>query len=398
MFEIHGKYGFASVYADMIDEETVGQIQEIVNQKMAENSSIRIMPDCHYGKGAVVGLTMKISEKVVPSFVGVDIGCGMLVVELGNILIDLPSLDSFIRNYIPYGSKVHKTVQEAFSITNLKCYPQLTKKNELERSLGTLGGGNHFIEIDRDKKGILYLIIHSGSRSLGKEVGELYQKKAIAYQIAKEMHQEDMYLSALKKKGKKAYEMEELLYRKGGPSSISKAYCYLEGDLLKEYLHDMDICQEFAKKNRIWMAKAIISFLGLSWQKLTTFECVHNYIAIKDMILRKGAISAYEGEKVLIPINMRDGCILGMGKSNEAYNYSAPHGAGRLLSRKESRLRITLEEYQKTMEGIYSSSISDKTLDESPMAYKPLETILENIQETVSVIDILQPIYNFKAS
>lgn len=398
MFEIRGKYNTIRVHTDIVDEETVGQIQQMANQKFIEGSQVEIMPDCHYGKGAVVGMTMTIKDKVVPSFVGVDIGCGMRVVQLGKIHIDFPLLDAFIHEHIPYGSKVHSSIQMTFPLESLYCFPQLSNIGNLKKSLGSLGGGNHFIEIDQDEEQNLYLVIHTGSRSLGKEVGELYTRKAVAYHIALENHQINAFMQAQKKNGRKCVEMEERLLKEATTLSIPKAYSYLEGSLLDAYLHDMEICQEFARLNRAWIAEQIISFLGLSIRNLPNFECVHNYISLKDHILRKGAISSYEGEFVLIPINMKDGCILGKGKSNPSYNYSAPHGAGRLLSRKQARETISLEEYQEVMKGIYSTSISHQTIDESPMAYKPIEAIIENIQDTVEIIQILKPIYNFKAS
>ncbi len=365
--EIQGKYNIAKVFTDKLEDGARDQILELLNQDFVENSKIRIMPDVHQGIGCVIGFTGDLGDKVIPNIVGVDIGCGMLTIELGQISIDLSELDGVIRKNIPSGTGTHNERKLRFpKLQDLFSYRQLKNTKRIERSLGSLGGGNHFIEVGIDKKSNKYLVIHSGSRNLGKQVADLYQKLAI-----------------------------DLCQDKG---NYPKALCYLTGDSRDRYLHDMKICQEYASLNRKFMANIILSkMFGKGLEDFIHFETVHNYINFKDNIIRKGAISAYKDEKVLIPINMRDGSIIGIGKGNPDWNYSAPHGAGRLMSRKTAKEEIDLEDFIKSMEGIYSTSVGQKTLDESPFAYKPIEEILENIGQTIEVIHIIKPIYNFKA-
>lgn len=374
MFVIKGRFNEAVVYANNIDSETKTQIKHLLDQEFVKNSIIRIMPDCHAGIGCVIGTTMTITDKIVPNLVGVDIGCGMLTIKLGKIDIIYKNLDNFIRQNIPAGLKVHSKVQPLdVNIKKMKCFDELDRPEYYFQSVGTLGSGNHFIEIGVDDFDNKYLIIHSGSRHLGHQVAQYYQRKAKKY-------------------------IEQQYLKRNIPSLIPKDLCYLEGKDYQDYLHDMNICQQYASENRYRMAKKILNYLNLSIKNLNHFETIHNYINLKDMILRKGAISAYRGERVLIPINMKDGSIIAIGKGNKEYNYSAPHGAGRIISRRLAKQVLSLEKFERVMEGIYTTSISKDTLDEAPFVYKPMEEILENIQDTVEVLQIIKPVYNFKAN
>ncbi len=374
MFVIKGRFNEAVVYANNIDSETKTQIKHLLDQEFVKNSIIRIMPDCHAGIGCVIGTTMTITDKIVPNLVGVDIGCGMLTIKLGKIDIIYKNLDNFIRQNIPAGLKVHSKVQPLdVNIKKMKCFDELDRPEYYFQSVGTLGSGNHFIEIGVDDFDNKYLIIHSGSRHLGHQVAQYYQRKAKKY-------------------------IEQQYLKRNIPSLIPKDLCYLEGKDYQDYLHDMNICQQYASENRYRMAKKILNYLNLSIKNLDHFETIHNYINLKDMILRKGAISAYRGERVLIPINMKDGSIIAIGKGNKEYNYSAPHGAGRIISRRQAKQVLSLEKFERVMEGIYTTSISKDTLDEAPFVYKPMEEILENIQDTVEVLQIIKPVYNFKAN
>ncbi|CDC41150.1 putative uncharacterized protein [Firmicutes bacterium CAG:449] len=359
------------------------------------------MPDVHGGEGCCIGTTFKIENKIVPNLVGVDIGCGMLTVKLGNIDIDLKKLDEFIYENIPSGRNISNIISD-FNIEKLKCFSKLKNIDYLKRSLGSLGGGNHFIEIDKNHNDELYLIIHTGSRNLGKQVADIYQKIAVNYQINKVFNKKKKIKEVIeeyKKIGKEKEIENEIkkinLFKINLP--MDKELCYLENDNFNDYMFDMVICQNFASENRNIIARKIVGFLGLNFDELEKFHTIHNYINFNDMILRKGAISAYKNEKVLIPINMKDGCIIGRGKGNEDYNYSAPHGAGRLLSRKVAKETISLNAYKLSMNGIYSTTINENTLDESCFAYKPIETIIDYIKETVDIIEIIKPIYNFKS-
>lgn len=396
--EIKGKYGIAKVYASLIDENTKVQIKELMDQKFIKDLDVRIMADCHAGKGCVIGTTMKVKDKIVPNLVGVDIGCGMLTVKLGKIDVNLIKLDRFIRKKIPNDNDVYNEEQKFnVDVTKLRCYEFIKNKSHINKSMGTLGGGNHFIEIDKDDENNLYLVIHSGSRNLGKQVCEYYSK------VAKEEYlknKEKNYKALIKryKKLNKEHKIEEGLNKlKEKYNSINFDLVPLEGKAFNDYMCDMDIAQKFAYENRERMAYKILEFLELNLNDFEYFHTIHNYINMEDKILRKGSISAYENEEILIPINMRDGSILAKGKSNEDYNFSAPHGAGRIFSRKEAREIVTLEDFKKSMEGIYSTSVQVDTLDESPFAYKSINDIIPNILPTVEIVKILKPIYNFKA-
>ena len=401
ILEIKGKVNTAICYARVVEEEAIEQIRRMCDYEMTEGSRIRIMPDVHAGKGCTIGTTMTIQDKAVPNVVGVDIGCGMYTVNLGKSDIDFEKVDE-AAHYIPSGMNVWEGRKEHFDLTGLVCYRELKDAKRLERSLGTLGGGNHFIEIDEAADGTRYLIIHSGSRNLGKQVAEHYQNLAVKLdrgydryfeqreeiiRTYKEMGRKNEIEGALKQLHFTVYESEP---------SMPEDLCYLSGRYLADYLHDVEICQAFAKRSRELMAEIILERTGMHAEE--SFHTIHNYIDTEEMILRKGAIAAHNGEKVLIPINMRDGSVLAVGKGNPEWNFSAPHGAGRIMSRGKARATLTLEDYQKTMEGVYTTSVNENTLDEAPMAYKSLADIIDVIRESVDVIDVMKPIYNFKAS
>ncbi len=402
---IEGKYADAKIFAKDLEDGARDQIVELLNQDFSKGSKIRIMPDVHQGMGCVIGFAGEMGDKVVPNIVGVDIGCGMLTVELGNVNIDLEKLDKIIRENIPYGTKVHGNRKFEFDrLKDLYIYRQLKDTRRLEKSIGSLGGGNHFIEVGVDSKDNKYLVLHSGSRNLGKQVAEVYQRLAVDLCSGKEDYfkRKEELIESYKEKGKKSKLKTELNnlkkeYKDSEPN-YPKHLCYLSGEFRDRYLHDMKISQEYASVNRKSMAGIILSKLfGRNLDDFNYFETVHNYINFDDNIIRKGSISAYKDEKVLIPINMRDGSILAVGKGNPDWNYSAPHGAGRLLSRTQAKEDLSLDKFIDSMDGIYSTSVHKGTLDESPFAYKPIEDILEFIGETVEVLDIIRPIYNFKA-
>lgn len=399
MLEIKGKLNTAICYAKVIEEEAIEQIKRMCDYEFTEGSKVRIMPDVHSGKGCTIGTTMTVTDKVVPNIVGVDIGCGMYTVKLGKEEIDFERLDE-AAHYIPSGMNVWEGRQERFDLTELRCYRSLKDTKRLERSLGTLGGGNHFIEVDQSQDGTKYLVIHSGSRNLGKQVAEWYQQLAVDLNKGKETYfiQRDTIIREYKAAGRRKEiqaALEEIAWAKR-EATMPEDLCYLYGTYFQDYLEDVEICQRFARRNREKMAEVILGRMGI--QGTEAFHTIHNYIDTKEMILRKGAIAAHKGEKVLIPINMRDGSVLAIGKGNPEWNYSAPHGAGRVMSRKKAKENISLEEYKKTMEGIYTTSVNEETLDEAPMAYKSLEDIIDVIKESVDVIDVMKPIYNFKAS
>lgn len=399
--EIKGKVNTALCYAKVVEEEAIGQIRRMCDYAIAEDSKIRIMPDVHAGKGCTIGTTMTITDKVVPNVVGVDIGCGMYTVNLGKDDVDFEKLDE-AAHFIPSGREVWEGRQERFDLTDLHCYRELKDAKRLARSLGTLGGGNHFIEIDEATDGTKYLIIHSGSRNLGKQVAELYQKLAINLNrgYGEYLKKMDEIISSYKEQGRRSEiqsalkQLQWQVYE--SPVSIPEDLCYLEGKYLEDYLHDVDICQVFARRSREKMAEIILERTRMNG--CDAFHTIHNYIDTDEMILRKGAIAAYKGERVLIPINMKDGSILAIGKGNPEWNYSAPHGAGRIMSRTKAKNELNLGEYKKVMEGVYTTSVNGNTLDEAPMAYKSLEDIIDVVRESVDVIDVMRPIYNFKAS
>lgn len=401
MLEIKGKVNTAVCYAAVIEEEAIEQIRRMCDYEFTEGSKVRIMPDVHAGKGCTIGTTMTVTDKAVPNVVGVDIGCGMYTVNLGNVEIDFEKLDEAC-HYVPSGMNVWQGRQERFNLEQLRCYRELKDSKRLERSLGTLGGGNHFIEVDEAKDGTKYLVIHTGSRNLGKQAAEIYQKLAVDLNKGMEdyFEQRDEIIRTYKEQGRRS-EIQEALkalsrekYHR--ETSIPEDLCFLYGKYFENYLADVEICQQFAKRNRELIAEVIIDRCGLT--AMEAFHTIHNYIDTDEMILRKGAIAAHRGEKVLIPINMRDGSVLAVGKGNPEWNYSAPHGAGRVMSRNNAKKTLSMEEYKKEMEGIYTTSVNEDTLDEAPMAYKSLSDILDVIEDSVEVIEVLKPIYNFKAS
>lgn len=369
MIEIKGLYNTAKVFADEIKPSAKGQIETLCDQVYSKGSRIRIMPDVHAGKGCTIGTTMTIKDSVVPNMVGVDIGCGMETVKLKNKRIDLPKLDKFIRQNIPSGYEVRKLPHRKNAQINtleLRCIENLRNTKRTEQSLGTLGGGNHFIEVGKSEDEALYLVIHSGSRNVGLQVANYYQE--VAYKAA----------------GGKAQK------------EVSYELASLSGADMEDYLHDMAIMQRFAALNRQIMKEVILEGLGIVDDG--SFTTIHNYIDMDNMILRKGAVSAKKGEPLLIPINMRDGSLICTGLGNEDWNCSAPHGAGRLMSRTEAKKTFTLSDFKKEMDGVYTTSVNSETLDECPMAYKPMEEIMAKITATATVEGIIRPIYNFKAS
>lgn len=398
MFEIKGKVNTAICYATVVEDEAIEQIRRMCDYSMSEGSQIRIMPDVHYGKGCTIGTTMTISDKAVPNVVGVDIGCGMYTVNLGHQEIDFEKLDE-VCHAIPHGNDVWNERHMKFDLTRLECYRQLKDSKRLERSIGTLGGGNHFIEIDVASDGTKYLVIHSGSRNLGTQVAGIYQQLAIDLNKGIEPYLEarEELIRTYKEQGRRGEieaALKQLKWDKQA-MTIPMDLCFVYGKYLDQYLHDVEICQEFALLNREKMAEIILKECGLTGTD--GFHTIHNYIDTKEMILRKGSIAAHKGEKVLIPINMRDGSVLAVGKGNPEWNYSAPHGAGRIMSRSKAKSTLSMEEYKETMKGIYTTSVTTATIDEAPMAYKSLEDIIDVIRDSVDIIEIMKPIYNFKS-
>lgn len=406
MKEIRGKYNNAIVYTENIEETAINQIEELCNQEIFEDSKIRIMPDAHAGKGCVIGFTADMGDKIIPNLIGVDIGCGMLCVKLGKIDVNLEELDLVVNQCIPSGFNQNDVEQD---------FPEDIRKRIIETSdklmidtlrprlsIGTLGGGNHFIELSEDSVGCKFLIIHTGSRNFGFQIAKYYQDKAVKYiksQICEIMYMKNYEVGMLKKRNQYSAIEETIRIYDNSIESLTmpKDLCYLEGDLKDEYLHDMKVAQDFAKTNREVIGENILKNMGIDTNELYMFHTVHNYIDFKDNIIRKGAVSANSGELLLIPMNMRDGSLLCTGKGNSEWNCSAPHGAGRIMSRRKARDNVSLEEYVDSMSGIYSSSVCESTIDESPMAYKNIDEIISNIGDTVEIIDRLKVLYNYKA-
>ncbi len=380
MFTIRGKYNTAIVYAGRTDQESVAQVMAMCNTPYLAESRIRMMPDMHAAEGCTVGTSMTITGKANPAWVGGDIGCGMQVYKLQEREIDCAALDAVIRSEIPSGAAIfpgeNKAVRQ-LHLSDLICGEWIRKKI-VEASLGTLGGGNHFIEVDRDTDGALYLVIHSGSRRLGRDVATWWQNEAFC-----QTNGFDPKLFA-----KKKVDISK--------ATVRKDHSWLEGEALEGYLHDMNIAVRYATRSRELMGETILNALGL--HAVESFATMHNYIDTRHGVLRKGAVSAQAGEKLIIPINMRDGSLICTGKGNEEWNCTAPHGAGRMMTRSQAKQEITIEAYRAAMEGIWSSSVSESTLDESPMAYRGIDEILDVIEDTAEVTQLLTPIYNFKAS
>lgn len=401
MFEIKGKVSTAICYAKVVEDEAIEQIRRMCDYELTKNSRVRIMPDVHAGKGCTIGTTMTVTDKACPNIVGVDIGCGMYTVKLAEKELDFVRIDE-AAHYIPSGMNTWEGRIERFDLTGLRCYRSLRDSKRLERSLGTLGGGNHFIEIDKATDGTCYLVIHSGSRNLGKQVAEIYQRLAIDLHAGKEDYfaKRDEIIRTYKAESRRS-EIQQALkslekeYQAKTPD-VSEDLCWLYGAFLEDYLHDVEICQQFARRSREKMAEILLERTGMTG--VEAFHTIHNYIDTNEMILRKGAIAAHAGEKVLIPINMRDGSVLAVGKGNPEWNFSAPHGAGRIMSRSKAKAALNLEVYKAAMAGIYTTSVNEETIDEAPMAYKSIDDIIDVIRESVDIVDIMKPVYNFKAS
>ena len=398
MLEVSGKYNQAKIFTDVVDQASIAQVIELCNQEFTAGSRIRLMPDVHAGAGCTVGTTMTITDRVVPNLVGVDIGCGMETARLREDHLELQKLDKLIREKIPSGFAVRSAVHryaDQIDLEELCCFRHI-QMLRAEKSIGTLGGGNHFIEVDRDEEGQLYVVIHSGSRRLGLEVAKYYQEEG--YKVLNQTDQAslDRLIAEMRAAGRQKEIQKELKRRKSQKlTRIPRPLAYVAGALFDQYIHDMKLVQHFARLNRQAMLDEIVKGMKLHVEE--QFTTIHNYIDTDAMILRKGAVSAKAGERLLIPINMRDGSLLCVGKGNEDWNCSAPHGAGRLMSRGEAKQSFTVSEFKKQMEGIYSTSVGRSTLDECPMAYKGMADILDNIGPTAEVVKVIRPIYNFKA-
>lgn len=393
-----GTHTEAIIHSNSRQSSAIEQIQELCNQKFLANAKIRIMPDYHAGKGCVIGTTIQLADKVVPNLVGVDVGCGVLTVKISEEKIDFQQLDKIIRTQVPNGPELHENVQDVNLKTSFPDPEQFQAKHVLQyervvNCFGTLGGGNHFIEVSVDEEGYHYLTIHTGSRYVGARIANYYQKVAIE-NLRKNGLPE--LISMLKEQGRHQEIQQTIKKFVEKEPVIPNDLAYLEGEDFRAYIHDMKLAQQFAKSNREEIARVIIEAMNVN--VIDQFDTIHNYIDTDHMILRKGAVSAQNGERLIVPINMRDGSILAVGKGNPEWNYSAPHGAGRLLSRTQAMKTLNMDEFKSTMENVWSTSVTQETLDEAPMAYKPMHEILEKIQETADIIGVIKPVYNFKAS
>lgn len=398
MIELKGKYNTAKIFTDVVDEASIAQVLLLLNQEFVSESRIRLMPDVHAGAGCTVGTTMTISDKIVPNLVGVDIGCGMETIRIKERHIEWQKLDKLIYERIPSGFNVREKTHRYFDQINLEdllCYKHINA-GRAEKSLGTLGGGNHFIEADRDDDGNIYVVVHSGSRHLGLEVANFYQQEGYRSLNGSAQKDVDRLVADLKMQGKERNIQKSVAALKNTKrTSIPKPLAYVSGELFERYIHDMKIVQAYAQLNRQAMMDEIVK--GMKLHVAEQFTTIHNYIDTEAMILRKGAVSARSGEKLLIPINMRDGALICIGKGNDDWNQSAPHGAGRLMSRSAAKESFTVSEFKSQMKGVYTTSVNKDTLDECPMAYKGMDDIVSNIRDTVDVIRVIKPIYNFKA-
>lgn len=410
MFELSGKYNTCKIFTDNCDNETISQLTDLLNQESVKGSKIRIMPDTHAGKGCVIGTTMTLQDKVIPNLVGVDIGCGMLAIKLKEKEIDLKLLDEVINKYVPAGFEIHESpVSRSFADKIIAP----VDVDKAFKSLSSLGGGNHFIEIDRDSRGNLWLVVHTGSRHLGIEVCEYYQNRA--YEKLQESAKGgslkqliNSTISELKtahreKEISKQIEKIKADYERENNTKVPRELAYLTGQDFDDYIHDMQLTQQHAAINRKCIADTIITKMDLHPVSKDCcydedyFDTIHNYIDCNNMILRKGSVSAELGERLIIPMNMRDGSLICIGKGNPDWNYSAPHGAGRIMSRSQAKDKVNLDDFEESMKGIYSTSVCESTIDESPFVYKPMQEIMDNIKDTVEIVDIIKPIYNFKA-
>lgn len=397
MIELQGKYSEAKIFTNIVDNESISQVIELLNQPYISGSRVRMMPDIHAGAGCTIGTTMTISDKICPNLVGVDIGCGMEAIRVKESHFEPRELDVVIREGIPSGfsirDKEHRFAEQ-IELGELCCAKHIDM-SRARKSIGTLGGGNHFIEADKDDDGNIYIVVHSGSRHLGLEIANYYQEAAYKALTSYDPEEIEAVVASLKAAGRQREIESTLKQMKSKVTKIPKPLAYVEGYLFEQYIHDMKIAQRYAMLNRKAMIDVIVK--GMGFHVIEQFTTIHNYIDTDEMILRKGAIAAHKGEKVLIPINMRDGSLICTGKGNEDWNFSAPHGAGRLMSRREAKETFTVSEFKKQMNGIYTTSIGQDTLDECPMAYKSMNDIINNISPTVSIDSIIKPIYNFKA-
>ena len=399
MIELRGKFNEAKIFTDVVDEASISQVILLLNQEFIVGSKIRLMPDIHAGSGCTIGTTMTISDKIVPNLVGVDIGCGMETIKIKENHIELQKLDKLIYEKIPSGFNVREKTHKYFNEINLEdlCCYEYIDIGRAEKSLGTLGGGNHFIEADRDDEGNIYVVVHSGSRHLGLEVANYYQREGYKVINGSAQKDVDMLIADLRSQGREREIQKSVTILKNTKrTNIPKQLAYVSGELFSQYIHDMKIVQRYAELNRQAMIDEIVS--GMKMHVVEQFTTIHNYIDTDSMILRKGAVSAGKGEKLLIPINMRDGSLICVGKGNDDWNQSAPHGAGRLMSRSAAKESFTVSEFKKQMDGIYTTSVNKDTLDECPMAYKGMDDIINNIGDTAEVVQVIKPIYNFKAS
>lgn len=399
MITIQGQYNIAVCYTNELEGAAREQIQAVCDRPEFSGCKIRIMPDVHAGKGCTIGTTMTIQDKIVPGMVGVDIGCGMETVELADREIDFAKLDVLIREKIPYGREIRDIphpLNSEIDLTQLRCADQVNLDRAVH-SIGSLGGGNHFIEVDQAGDGRLFLVVHSGSRHLGTEVADYYQNEGRRALWGGAKHQIQETIARLKTEGRfQEIQKTIMALKKEHELDIPKDLAYVEGKLFDDYIHDMKLTQQFAVLNRKAMVDVILEGMGLT--AVDIFTTIHNYIDTNVMILRKGSVSAKKGEKLLIPINMRDGSLICVGTGNEDWNCSAPHGAGRLMSRRAALNTLSMEEFQNEMKGIYTTCVVPDTLDESPMAYKSIEEIVSQIGPTAIIVERIRPVYNFKAS
>lgn len=398
MMEVKGKFNTAKIFTNVVDDASIAQVTELCNQEFCAGSRIRLMPDIHAGAGCTIGTTMTITDKIIPNLVGVDIGCGMHTVRIAEKNLDLEKLDRLIYERIPSGFNIHDKPSvnaDYVDLSKLRCAKSVDIERA-KRSIGTLGGGNHFIEVDKDDSGNIYIVVHSGSRHIGLEVAKYYQGSGYRELCDADKGGAQEIVERLKSEGRFSEIADAVKeYKTKHQTKIPKSLAYVSVALFDDYIHDMQIIQRFAQVNRMVMLGEIVQ--GIDAHIVDDFETIHNYIDTENMILRKGAVSAQKGEKLLIPINMRDGSLICIGKGNEDWNFSAPHGAGRLMSRAAAKRAFTVNEFQSEMNGIYTTSANQDTLDECPMAYKSMDAIIDNIEPTAEIVKIIKPIYNFKA-
>lgn len=396
MIEINGRFTNAKIFAQTALQTAVDQIQELTDQAFMAGTKVRIMPDYHAGKGCVIGTTIQLQDRVVPNLVGIDVGCGVFVAQLDVTTVDFAQLDAIIRTYVPSGQDIHKEISPSRHFVEFegKQFRASGLKDDYTNlSLGTLGGGNHFIELAKDEDDQHYLLIHTGSRYVGAKVANWHQKRAY-----ENLRREDLTekIEAMKQQGRQQ-EIQSMIqaYKEQTPF-VPKDLSYLEGEAFHDYIHDMKIAQQFARMNRWTIAETIAK--QMDWHFTDTFDTIHNYIDTETMTLRKGAVRANKDEKLVIPMNMRDGSLICIGKGNAEWNYSAPHGAGRMFSRRAAKKALNMADFKDTMQGIWTTSVNEETLDEAPMAYKPMTEITSAIRETVDIVKVIKPVYNFKAS